>query len=154
MMYIGSTCNEKHRLWDHRTRLKAKRHYCKGLQKHYNENGDEYFLFRILEEDIPKEKLADRENWWMRNFRGMCYNIHNNTPLDKNRYVPQFLNSWCISKRKPVEELLDGEIVAEYASIYECRKVRGLTKGSLMNHLKGGAVKHIKGRTFRFKKIA
>jgi group I intron endonuclease len=126
-MYIGKTCDEKLRSWDHRGKLRCQRHHCKELQKDYNKNGDEYFLFRILEENIPKEILSDRENWWMRHFKGMCYNIHNNTPLDKNVYIPKHTTLLGISKRKPVEELLDGKVVAEYASIYECKKIRGLT---------------------------
>jgi len=151
-MYIGKTFDKNHREWDHKTRLKARKHYSKELQKDYDNNGVEYFLFRILEENISREILADRENWWIRHFKGMCYNIHNNATLEKNEYIPKHSTIMGISKRKPVEELLDGKIVAEYTSIYECRKVRGLTKGSLVDHLKGGAVKHIKGRTFRFKK--
>jgi group I intron endonuclease len=149
-IYIGATTNLPKRNQDHLARLKCNKHYSKKMQSDFNENGIEYYLFRILEEDIPLDKLSERENWWIRNYREVCYNQHNVPNLERNKYISRAKN---VKNMKPVEELLDGIVVAEYPSIYSCLRIRGLTKGSFMNHLKGGAVKHVKGRIFRFKVV-
>lgn len=64
-VYVGSSINITNRQWDHKTRLKAKKHPNNHLQSAYNLYGGTAFSYSILEE-CTKEQLVERESYWIR----------------------------------------------------------------------------------------
>jgi group I intron endonuclease len=69
-VYIGQAGNLKKRYCDHVSALRRNNHDNKYLQNAWNKYTEETFVFSILEE-CAKEKLAQREQYWMDYYR--CY---------------------------------------------------------------------------------
>lgn len=151
-IYIGATTNFKERKHDHLNKLRMGIHRNKELQSDFINNGEEKYGIAIIETDVPKDVLNEREFYWMRVY-GNVYNKLNTSIDQRHSYERQNTNSEIIKLRKPVQEfLLDGTLVAEYDSIYQCHKVTGILKSNLHNHLNGKkSVNHLKGRIFKFK---
>jgi len=63
--YIGSTKNFDTRKRDHIYRLKSKTHRNIYLQRAWDKYGEEGFKFEILEENIQKENLLIREQYFL-----------------------------------------------------------------------------------------
>jgi hypothetical protein len=63
-IYVGSAVNLFSRKVDHFSKLKKKCHHNIYLQYHYNKYGIEDLVFGIIE-FCPKEKLIEREQYWM-----------------------------------------------------------------------------------------
>ncbi len=59
--YIGSSDNIMRRLKTHERELKEGSHNNRRLQNDYNKYGSEFFEFRVVFIDIPKEKLTAYE---------------------------------------------------------------------------------------------
>ena len=59
--YIGSSDNVMRRLKTHERELKEGSHNNRRLQNDYNKYGAEFFEFRVVFVDIPKEKLTAYE---------------------------------------------------------------------------------------------
>lgn len=68
-IYIGSSTMLKRRKWDHFNKLSAGKHGNSHLQNAYDKYGKEHFHFDILEYIDDVEKLIERENYWIREFR-------------------------------------------------------------------------------------
>ena len=62
--YVGSSICIHKRFGEHKTELRGKRHINSYLQKSYKKNGEENFVFEIIEE-CPKECLIEREEYWI-----------------------------------------------------------------------------------------
>jgi len=129
-------------------------HRNKELQSDFIKYGEKAYSFIIIEDNIPKEKLSEREFYWIRTFPEV-YNVLNLPIKKRNDFKRKVINMGCIRRRKPVDEiLLEGTVIASYDSIYQCHKITGISKSVLHNHL-GGKTRHnhINGRIFRFKTV-
>ena len=62
--YVGGAVNITGRWWVHRKALETNGHKNHLLQKDWNEYGQGAFAFGIIE-IIPKEKILEREQFWM-----------------------------------------------------------------------------------------
>lgn len=66
-IYIGSAINLYKRLANHKTRLKNKKHINKHLQSACNKYGLESFVCELIEIVNDKEKLLEREQYYLDN---------------------------------------------------------------------------------------
>lgn len=64
--YIGSAINVRLRINNHKSSLRRNKHYNTHLQNAVNKYGIENFTFDILETINDKNKLLERENFWIR----------------------------------------------------------------------------------------
>ena len=60
-MYIGQTINIESRISAHRNNLINNKHHSSKLQNAFNKYGKENFKLIILEENVKKELLNERE---------------------------------------------------------------------------------------------
>lgn len=81
--YVGSAINFKKRWSWHRKDLKAKRHRNKYLQNAWHDYGEDTFIFSILE-ICAKEKLIEREQYWINSFNCVRPNGYNLAPIAGN----------------------------------------------------------------------
>lgn len=63
--YIGSSINIEHRKYEHFLKLKNNIHNNRYLQRAFNKYGEENFKFIIIELVENKDKLLEREQYWM-----------------------------------------------------------------------------------------
>ena len=71
--YIGQTMDIKKRKREHLNDNRTNQRFHNLLKKHYDD-----FSFYILEEDIEKEKLNEREQYWIEyydTFKGFGFNL-------------------------------------------------------------------------------
>ncbi len=82
--YIGYSCNIERRFRKHKNDLRRSKHHSIHLQNSWNEYGESYFIFEVIEE-CDKEDLCSREDYWVRYFSSLSndkgYNIR---PTDPN----------------------------------------------------------------------
>lgn len=65
-VYIGSSTNVAGRLRGHLGSLARNRHHCAYLQRAWNKDGEgRQFGYTVLEDGIPRERLAEREQVWL-----------------------------------------------------------------------------------------
>lgn len=77
--YIGATLCPEERLSGHITSLSKGKHFCKLMQKDFEEFGKQSFSMEIIEK-VDANKLSESENYWIsKYFDNMvrCYNIRN-----------------------------------------------------------------------------
>lgn len=76
MFYIGSSIKIKKRIREHVNMLKNNTHYNKRMQDDWNELGEGYFSFEILEECKESEVYVIEQKYIDRYFNsGMMYNL-------------------------------------------------------------------------------
>lgn len=63
--YIGSTIAIIYRWYNHRKDLRNNNHCSKYLQHSYNKHGESAFQFYLIEIVKDKNKLLEREQWWL-----------------------------------------------------------------------------------------
>jgi len=68
-IYIGSSINVRKRKNLHFSRLRKNTHECKHLQSAFNKYGEENFKFEIIEYVKDKNKLIEREQYWIDNLK-------------------------------------------------------------------------------------
>ena len=66
-IYIGSAINFSKRCYNHRALLRKNKHHSKHLQSSWNKYGEENFVFEILEKIEDKNKLIEREQFYLDN---------------------------------------------------------------------------------------
>lgn len=64
-VYVGSSTNTESRKRSHFWELNKQKHKNSYLQSSYNKYGKEAFVFRVIEKDIPEDKLFERELYWI-----------------------------------------------------------------------------------------
>lgn len=78
-MYVGSAVNLKNRKKNHLVELRLNRHYNIYLQAAYNKYGENNIIFEVLEYIEDKNKLIEREQFWIDKFnssnREFGYNL-------------------------------------------------------------------------------
>ena len=68
-IYIGSSVNVRKRKNLHFSRLRKNTHECKHLQSAFNKYGEEKFKFEIIEYIKDKNKIIEREQYWIDNLK-------------------------------------------------------------------------------------
>lgn len=63
--YIGSAVDYNYRRWLHLHRLRKGKHHSPILQNSFKKYGEGAFLFSIVEEVLDKEKLIEREQYYI-----------------------------------------------------------------------------------------
>jgi group I intron endonuclease len=81
-LYVGSAMDLRHRKANHFSQLKLNKHINTHLQNAFNKYGEENFRFEIIEYVEEKEKLIEREQYWI-DYYNVCnqkygYNINPN----------------------------------------------------------------------------
>ena len=67
--YVGSSKNIHSRWSDHRSMLRNNKHGNKHLQNAWNKDGEDEFIFRILEQiEYDKTLIEQREDYWISHF--------------------------------------------------------------------------------------
>jgi group I intron endonuclease len=76
-VYIGSTNRGHHRLNEHKKKLQSGKHTNKHLQSSWDINGENSFLFEIIEYVEFENNLIEREQYWIDYYfeRFNMYNI-------------------------------------------------------------------------------
>lgn len=71
--YIGSSKDISHRWCDHKRQLRSNKHGNKHLQNAWNKDGENMFIFHILEivDNPTKEILESREDYWIEHFNSI-----------------------------------------------------------------------------------
>lgn len=64
-VYIGQTNNFKRRCWEHLNELRNNKHKNYKLQQDYNFYGESRFIFSILETQLTRFKLIERETYYI-----------------------------------------------------------------------------------------
>jgi len=64
-LYVGSSVNVGRRWYEHKSMLKNGSHHSPYLQHSWDKYGEEDFDFNFLEKVVDKEKLIDREQFWI-----------------------------------------------------------------------------------------
>jgi group I intron endonuclease len=106
--YIGITGRSFYeRQWEHRYELKRQTHCNPYLQAAWNKNGEENFIFEILEV-CPKELLKERELYWVEFYhtleRDFGYNIEIPTdPPQHSKVTREKIGLSKIGKRRSLE---------------------------------------------------
>lgn len=67
--YVGATTRPFQRPKVHKNALKSQTHPAKLMQEDYNKYGWESFVFRVLEDNVPKDKLLDVETNWIQDLQ-------------------------------------------------------------------------------------
>lgn len=77
-VYIGSSQCLSKRKNEHFNGLRNNKHHCYHLQKSYNQYGEKYFLFCIIEYIQDIKQLLRREQYWLLHYNvgnhDRCYN--------------------------------------------------------------------------------
>lgn len=78
-IYIGSSVNVQKRMNNHKYRLKSNKHGNKHLQYAWNKYGEENFIFEPIDYVEEKDKLIEKEQFWIDNYesynKDVGYNI-------------------------------------------------------------------------------
>ena len=87
-VYIGQTTNYKRRVKDHNRMLQNNVHTNKFLQLDYNTYGSNCFSFQVIEDNVLKCNLLERERYWVDYYGG----IENLTTYNMTTY--KHINSY------------------------------------------------------------
>lgn len=68
-MYIGLTTDLKRRFNLHKRKLKNNNHFNKHLQNSFNKYGRDKFNFKVIEKNIPKNKLCKKEIGYIKKYK-------------------------------------------------------------------------------------
>lgn len=122
--YIGRTNDLKKRKRVHFRHLKVGTHHCEKLQRAYDKYGITTFYFEPLESDISKDKINERERYWISHFNSYR-NGFNQTPggdaaSNENNKRPCEWNG------------------IKYDSLLSAGKANGLTSHAMLHRLQRG----------------
>lgn len=140
-VYIGQSVNLKQRQLTHFGELRNNNHYNSYLQRSFNKYKEIFFEFEIIE-NCDKEKLYERENYWISYYKSYIREYgYNNTlpPKDGKKYSMSDVAKQKLSNAKRVfenEELLSylEEYYYHYGKIPTQRDIVN-TKGFPSNHI-------------------
>jgi uncharacterized membrane-anchored protein YjiN (DUF445 family) len=64
--YVGQSMDVKHRMMRHKSDLKRSKHHIGEMQAEWDKNGEDAFLFELLEEIMENDTdIVERENYWI-----------------------------------------------------------------------------------------
>lgn len=121
--YVGQTNNVKRRRKEHFLDLKAGEHHNPFLQNAYNKYGHSAFTFEVLEQNIPTEKINEREIYWIER-------------------IDSFNTGYNLSSGGDSPEIVKGTPCTwngiEYPSIAAAARAIGVSLASLQERLERG----------------
>lgn len=120
--YIGQSANPKQRLGHHLFDLRNENHDNQHLQNAFNKHGEVAMSFEVLESNIAKADIDEREAFWIAHFDSF-HNGYNKTPGGYLGRCPG----------KPCE--WNGVI---YESISEAARALGISLGAMENRVRRG----------------
>lgn len=163
-IYIGNTNNFSNRKNNHFSHLRRNNHVNIHLQNSWNKYKEIDFLFIILENNIEKNKLIERELYWIRLKnslnRNYGYNLaipgedsfkHSKESIKKmikvktNASIPEKYKIYQIDK-------ITGEFIKEFASTGIAAKELGYPNGKKIQRVLQGGVPSYKGFVYVYKK--
>jgi len=99
-VYIGQTTNINRRIRDHKRMLADNKHTNKNLQEDYNKYDISDFEFYILENNVAKVDLLERERYWIDYYGGIeNFDTYNMTTYQHMNYqVKGFISEGNIGK--------------------------------------------------------
>jgi predicted GIY-YIG superfamily endonuclease len=98
-VYIGSSINMYSRIYCHKNKLKNNRHTNPKLQNFCNKHGFEGFIFEV-KEFCEKEKLIEREQYWMDYYKSYTDNGFNVSKIASYPYKDLTMEE--IQKRRSI----------------------------------------------------
>ena len=118
-VYIGQTQNSEDRYDQHFTTLKNNNHHSRKLQSAFNKHGDAAFFFEVIERNIPRSQIDEREVYWIARYDSFRSG-YNMTPggLGGGNY----------------KSVMIGQV--EYESIYAACEATGFTIAEMRTALK------------------
>jgi group I intron endonuclease len=84
--YIGSAIQFKSRFVKHKSKLKKGIHHSQKLQSSWNKNGSDCFIFEPIEIVLDKEKLIEREQFYIDSLCAFGENGYNMRPIANSLY--------------------------------------------------------------------
>lgn len=111
-LYIGSSISINSRWNTHLRELDNNTHHSSKLQKDYNIYGATYFTFSIVELVPNKEKLIEREQFWIDYFDATSINNYNmqNCGLQNKAFMQKaYEDTVCI----PIEVILNNKLTSK-----------------------------------------
>jgi group I intron endonuclease len=75
-VYIGSAKNLQNRQWRHWCQLRRGTHLNLPLQNAWDKDGERCFTFQVIEQ-CSKERLLEREQHWLDDYRSTCGKVYN-----------------------------------------------------------------------------
>ncbi len=104
--YVGSTTRLRHRSNDHFSRLKNGNHHSRHMQNSFNKNGEDNFVFEVLEYcNGGIDYIRSREDWWIEALDATNRKSGYNIRPDAN------MVSHSEETRKKISEIQRGKII-------------------------------------------
>jgi group I intron endonuclease len=103
--YIGSAVNLSDRKSQHFSGLKKNRHGNKHLQSSFTKYGEENFIFDIIE-FCEKEKLIEKEQFWINSYKAKGEILYNICPIAGNMLGYKFTEE----QKKKLSESHKGQV--------------------------------------------
>lgn len=121
-MYVGMTMYEEGRYQWHFEALKKGKHHSQKLQNAYNKYGDNAFYFEVIERNISKVEIGDRERYWIAHYDSF-QSGYNMTPggIQGGNYKPFVLGGVQYESKKAAAEA-NNMTVAELNHALRLRK--------------------------------
>lgn len=142
-IYVGSSVNLFNRYKEHFRLLKKGTHHNYYLQQSWNKYGDGSFYFDVLEVVTDKNRLIEREQYWMDlyNVEENGYNMNPTAGSQLGRKNPEddrekFM--YCQPKNRPIVQIdMNGEFIKEWFSHGEIAKTLGVGLRVVRSRLAG-----------------
>lgn len=123
-VYVGQTREYKRRSNAHFNNLRKNKHHSAKLQNAFNKYGEKSFFIERIENDIPRETIDEREEYWIAHFNSF-YDGYNMTP---NASIPS-----C--KGRPIPCIWNS---VSYESIDKAAQALGVNKSTMHNRVAKG----------------
>jgi bifunctional DNA-binding transcriptional regulator/antitoxin component of YhaV-PrlF toxin-antitoxin module/predicted GIY-YIG superfamily endonuclease len=142
--YIGSSINLHDRCNKHKAQLKNNKHHNFHLQNAWDKYGEENFKFEIIELVSDKEKLIEREQYWIdkldtsNQLKG--YNLNPIAGSQLGRKVPkENREKFKLSqKSRPILQFdFDGKLIKEWYSAREICRELNIDRSVVISRLRG-----------------
>jgi group I intron endonuclease len=124
-IYIGSAYNLYNRFRVHKSTLKNGKHDNGHLQNSYFKYGYNNFLFEVIEVCDIENIYEKEQNYIIKNFGKMCYNINIDTTPSK------FLAKWNENRKKKFILIDANNIQYEFFGYREASNIIGCTIGAV-----------------------
>lgn len=120
--YIGQSVDIYSRWYAHKSKLYGNKHENTHLQNSWNNYGEKYFHFYIVEL-CDKELLNEREIYWIKHYNTF-YDGYNETFGGQGQSKPAI---------KVFQYTLDGDLIKEWNSVYEIQEELDFNENTIRN---------------------
>lgn len=158
-IYIGSSTHIQSRFSAHRSRLKKQEHDNSYLQNTFNKYGIDVLEFGIIEIVNDRNKILEREQFWIDHYRSFDPKIGYNrcpdaigkkglvfTPRQRKNISLGKINKPCPWKRKLTDDqalLIITEFIETPKTVREIASTFGIAKNSVLHILNRRTFKHL-----------